>query len=184
MTTYVALLRAINLGPTRKLPMGQVKDALATAGFAGLDTYLATGNVRLEAPDGRAADVIRGEVAAALSEAAGFDVPVVLLTATELREAHTEAHALDDGPAGEADRRYVAFLPATAADAVRAELAAWSEEHPGEGAYAGARHLHWWTDGPTTEAVIFKAATLKRLGIADATSRTLKVVDTLVKKWC
>ena len=50
MTTYIALLKGINVGGNRRLPMADLKAALTEAGFDDVRTVLASGNVVLEAP--------------------------------------------------------------------------------------------------------------------------------------
>ncbi len=45
MTVYVALLRAVNVGGTGKLPMARLLELCADAGFADARTYIASGNV-------------------------------------------------------------------------------------------------------------------------------------------
>lgn len=176
MPTYVAFLRAINLGPTRKLPMALVKEHLAAAGYTDVDTYLATGNVRVTTGT-RSAAKVRADLERRFGEAGGFEVPTAVLTPAELAATYEEAQALDVT----ALRRYVAFLPDPAPDEARTALASWDVE--GEGAHLGARHLHWWTDGGTTTARIFNPSTLKRLGLQLATTRDLKVVTTLAERW-
>ena len=176
MPTYVAFLRAINLGAKRKLPMAVVKEHLVAAGYTDVETHLATGNVRVTTGV-RSAAKVRADLERCFAEAGGFEVPTAVLTPAELTATYDEAQTL--GVA--AQRRYVAFLPDPANDDARAALAEWDVE--GEGAHLGERHLHWWTDGGTTTARIFQPATLKRLGLQLATSRDLKVVTTLAERW-
>lgn len=45
MPAYVALLRAVNVGGTGKLPMTELKALCEEAGFQGVRTYIASGNV-------------------------------------------------------------------------------------------------------------------------------------------
>lgn len=45
MTSYVALLRAVNVGGTGKLPMSDLKAMCAAEGFGNIQTYIASGNV-------------------------------------------------------------------------------------------------------------------------------------------
>jgi len=45
MTTYIALLRAVNVGGTGKLPMSDLKDMCVEQGFVRVETYIASGNV-------------------------------------------------------------------------------------------------------------------------------------------
>ena len=46
MTTYVAFLRAINLGAKRKFPKEAIRAAVEAAGMTEVETYINTGNVR------------------------------------------------------------------------------------------------------------------------------------------
>lgn len=45
MTTYIALLRAVNVGGTGKLPMADLKAMCVALGFTQVQTYIASGNV-------------------------------------------------------------------------------------------------------------------------------------------
>ena len=45
MTTYIALLRGINVGGHNKIPMKELKQLLADAGFADVRTYIQSGNI-------------------------------------------------------------------------------------------------------------------------------------------
>jgi uncharacterized protein (DUF1697 family) len=48
MTTYIALLRAVNVGGTGKLPMAVLKAMCVELGFVNVRTYIASGNVLFE----------------------------------------------------------------------------------------------------------------------------------------
>jgi uncharacterized protein (DUF1697 family) len=45
MGSFVALLRAVNVGGTGKLPMSDLKEMCEELGFGGVRTYIASGNV-------------------------------------------------------------------------------------------------------------------------------------------
>lgn len=45
MTPYIALLRAVNVGGTGKLPMAELRAMCEDAGFRRVRTYIASGNV-------------------------------------------------------------------------------------------------------------------------------------------
>ena len=81
---HVVLLRAVNVGG-RKLSMAALRSALEDAGCTEVVTYIQSGNVVLRAPEaGPAQGGLQAWLEATISEVAGFDVPVVLRTATEL----------------------------------------------------------------------------------------------------
>jgi len=48
MTSYLVLLRGINVGGKNKVPMGELRAALEDAGFEKVQTYIASGNVILD----------------------------------------------------------------------------------------------------------------------------------------
>lgn len=175
MTVHVAFLRAINLGRNRKLPMAQVKEALSAAGFTGVDTYLATGNVRVETPK-RSTGAVAGLVEEALAASAGFEVPTVVLSPAELSGLYADAVALGVS----AQRRYLTFLKAEPSPGTAAAFDAW--DAPGEGAKVLGRAVYWWIDHPNAAAKMSNARIDKQLGVA--TTRDLKVVSTLVERWC
>lgn len=82
MPVYVALLRAVNVGGTGKLPMTELKDICADAGFASVRTYIASGNVvfssTLKSPQ------VASELEKRLQAYAGKPVGVLIRTASEL----------------------------------------------------------------------------------------------------
>lgn len=97
---YVAFLRAVNLGRTRKLPMAQVRRVLPDRlGYAPVTTHIASGNVLFGVPadaaapdEGTDAAATRhaAAIAEVLGELAGFDVPTVVLTPAALAQVLAE----------------------------------------------------------------------------------------------
>lgn len=81
MPAYVALLRAVNVGGTGKLPMGELRAMCEAAGFANARTYIASGNVVFEASGSEAA--VKRTLEQALEAYAGKPVGVLVRTAAE-----------------------------------------------------------------------------------------------------
>lgn len=84
MTTYVALLRAVNVGGTGKLPMKDLKRLCEQQGFADVRTYIASGNVIFNSAKREGA--VKAALEAALREYAGKHVGVLVRTAKEMQE--------------------------------------------------------------------------------------------------
>jgi uncharacterized protein (DUF1697 family) len=82
MPTFIALLRAVNVGGTGKLPMADLKAMCGDAGFARIQTYIASGNVVFESPSPPLK--VKAELEARLLAYAGKPVGVVLRTAAEM----------------------------------------------------------------------------------------------------
>jgi uncharacterized protein (DUF1697 family) len=108
MTTYIALLRAVNVGGTGKLPMQDLKNLCEQQGFANVRTYIASGNVIFDS--GKRESAVKAVLEGALREYAGKHVGVLVRTAKEMQQVlaanpfeklepnRTVAYFLDDPP--------------------------------------------------------------------------------------
>jgi uncharacterized protein (DUF1697 family) len=114
---WVALLRAVNLGRDNKVPMAELRTLLEDAGYEGVRTYIASGNVLLEGPAGRA------ELGTALERlvADAFGVTTTAI----LRRPRELVGTVDAHPFGaDTSRTHVAFLAKRPTRAAAARLAA------------------------------------------------------------
>jgi uncharacterized protein (DUF1697 family) len=120
MTGYVALLRAVNVGGTGKLPRADLKEMCVALGFDGVRTYIASGNVVFST------GLSEAEVKKALEERlrayAGKPVGVMVRTAREMADV-LSANPFPDDPG---NRTVALFLdappPADTLDTVRNRL--------------------------------------------------------------
>jgi uncharacterized protein (DUF1697 family) len=83
VTTYVALLRGINVGGNRRIKMDVLRELVTGAGYADVRTYIQSGNVVCTGDEEPVAEVAR-RIGRHISAGAGFGVPVVVLTADHL----------------------------------------------------------------------------------------------------
>ena len=90
MGSFVALLRAVNVGGTGKLPMSDLKDICEELGFGDIRTYIASGNVVFTSRKSEAA--IKAAFEKRLEVYARKPVGVLLRTAAEI------AKVLADNP--------------------------------------------------------------------------------------
>jgi uncharacterized protein (DUF1697 family) len=102
----VVLLRGVNVGG-HKLPMSTLRAVLEAAGCTGVVTYIQSGNAVVVPPSPAPAEAdLAAALGTAISEAAGYGVPVVLRSRGELR--HTvEANPY---PGAEGTRLHVVFF--------------------------------------------------------------------------
>ncbi len=108
MTTLVALLRGVNVGRDRKVPMADLRACFTDAGCREVATYIQSGNAVFGPPAGLDGDALRAELEERIAERFGFVVPVVLRSGREMQRV------LDRNPFPESDASsvHVAFLPA------------------------------------------------------------------------
>ena len=82
MQAYIALLRAVNVGGTGKLPMTDLKIMCEAAGFQSVKTYIASGNVVFKSPKTEAQ--VKKVLEVGLAAYAGKPVGVLVRTAAEM----------------------------------------------------------------------------------------------------
>lgn len=116
-TSFVALLRGVNLGPSKKVSMPQLRSLLEELGFTAVRTYLNSGNVLLSADLEPA--VIAASVSDAIATTFGHRVDVVVRSAAQL-ELAVEANPF---PAGDPAQVTVAFLAGSPHEHVEERLA-------------------------------------------------------------
>jgi uncharacterized protein (DUF1697 family) len=169
----VIMLRGINLGPNRRVPMADLRALFSEAGHGDVRTYVQSGNVVLESAATPAE--LERDAAALISERFGFDVPVVVRTGRQL------AAVVKRNPLGDvatASKLYqVTFLAdKPSADAVRAleETAAGEEE-----VLCHGREIYSWHPDGVARSKLATALSGKKLGTA--TARNWTTVTTLLE---
>jgi uncharacterized protein (DUF1697 family) len=83
MGRHLALLRGINVGGTRKVPMARLRELCAGLGWADVATYIQSGNVIFSAIGEPAA--LERALEEAIAGEFGFDVAVIVRSAAEWR---------------------------------------------------------------------------------------------------
>ena len=99
MSTYLVLLRGINVGGKNKVSMGELRRTLEGLGYSNVSTYIASGNVILSSNKGPAK--VRAEIEAVLPSAFKLD--------SDLIKVHVLTHAqlqavIDARPKGFGDK--------------------------------------------------------------------------------
>ncbi len=84
MAQYIALIRAVNVGGTGKLPMAELRDMATALGFTEVRTYIQSGNLVFESR--KSAPVVKSALEAALLKHLGKPCTVLLRSAEELQE--------------------------------------------------------------------------------------------------
>lgn len=77
MTTYAALLRGINVGGAKKVPMAELRTLMEGLGHDGVRTYLQSGQAAFTSDHGDE-ESLAAELAAAIEKHFGFSVDVIV----------------------------------------------------------------------------------------------------------
>ncbi|MBD7958328.1 DUF1697 domain-containing protein [Microbacterium sp. Sa4CUA7] len=178
MPTYLAFLRAINLGRTRVFPKEDIRRAVEATGFTDVATHINTGNVRLTTAM-RSRARIEERLERAFAADRGFEVPTIVFSAAEFADIAETGRRLSAERPGLA-RHYVYLLKDEPSAAAVADIAATSSEL-GEMVVSG-RAAHALLQPGYEEGRVDPLRAAKLLGVA--TNRTLTVVTTLADRWC
>jgi uncharacterized protein (DUF1697 family) len=116
MPVYVALLRGVNVGGARKLPMKELAPALSGLGLEDVVTYIQSGNVVFRAPAGARTKLV-SQVERRIEDVFGLDVTVMLRTPAQLAKL-IDANPFDD----DVSKLHVAFLDRKPTKAAVAKL--------------------------------------------------------------
>lgn len=165
MAAFVALLRAVNVGGTGKLPMTELKAMCEELGFAAVRTYIASGNVVFTSRKSESA--IKAALEKRLHAYAGAPVGVLVRSAAEMAEV------LADNPFPKAapNRTVAIFLdkppPTDALAGIRGQK--------NEEVRLGRREIYvHYGDGMGTSKLVIPAA-------KTGTARNINTIATLAK---
>ncbi len=87
MTTYIAILRGINVGGRRKILMADLSSLFQGLGFANIQTYIQSGNVVFETNSKADNVALSNRIEQSISKTFGFEVPVIIRTDDEIEQA-------------------------------------------------------------------------------------------------
>jgi uncharacterized protein (DUF1697 family) len=127
MPTYVALLRAVNVGGYGKLSMAEFRKLLEGLGCKNVQTYIQSGNAVFDAPGSSAR--VGAAIAAGLAKLMGAPVDVILRTHDELTSL-IAANPFAAEAAADGARVHVGFLAGPAGTAAVPALQAIVEKYP------------------------------------------------------
>ena len=174
MPTWVALLRAVNLGAHNKVSMPKLRDALAAEGFTDVKTYVNSGNVVLDSTLRSPAKVGQA-VHDVILDHFGVDTPVMMRTGRQL----AEVLAWNPFPEQAADHpKLIAVLHLSGEpEAERVEAFRAEDYAPVRVAHRGEEVVVDWHDRYGRPKV---DRALKKLGV-DATARNWRTLTALVE---
>ncbi len=109
MTTYISILRGINVGGAKKILMSDLKKIYEGLGFKKVTTYIQSGNVIFQSENHINDEEAANMVEKALFRKYGFEVPVLMRTTEEIHNTLKNNPLLRDKNF-DIDKMHVTFL--------------------------------------------------------------------------
>lgn len=119
MTTYIALLRAINVGGHRKIKMKDLRGMFNSMGFKNVKTYIQSGNVIFSTSE-TDMEKLAGFIETEIESRFGHDVPVMIRTQRQFEKLILRNPF--EGREKDPFRLYVTFFRETPPDEKQNEL--------------------------------------------------------------
>ncbi|GAA4394414.1 DUF1697 domain-containing protein [Tsukamurella soli] len=172
MTSYVALLRGINVGGGNKIAMAELRRLATGLGYDAVRTVLASGNLTFESPSDDPA-ALRAELESALSERFSYVATVFVLS----RDRLAELAAGYPFPPREGHHDYLMIVDDPG---VVAELAAIETADEVERTQVGDGCVYWQVErGHTLDSTVGKGTGNRRLA-KHLTNRNMNTVRKLL----
>jgi uncharacterized protein (DUF1697 family) len=162
----IALLRGVNVGGNKRVEMARLRTLLEELGYHDVRTYVNSGNAVFTGPS-----TSEKHLEAAIAQAFGFEVPVVLRTRDELADI-VQANPLA-AIATDPAKHLVIFCAAKAStDLDPADFAP-------ETFHVRGREVYLWAPGGIGSSALAKVLTARSLG-NKSTARNWRTVEKLL----
>ncbi len=123
VSTYVAFLRGVNLGPSNKISMPELRAMAEEVGFADVATYINSGNLIVSSP--KKAATVERDISEAIKKTFGHQIDVTVRTPAQLKKVLADNPYPDGNPSQVA----VAFLTAAPAKDAKDRVAAVAADY-------------------------------------------------------
>jgi uncharacterized protein (DUF1697 family) len=178
MTRYAAFLRGINVGGHR-ITNDELRKACEAVGLEDVATFRASGNVIFAADDGQDPDAIVDRIESGLGATLGYEVPVFLRTAAEVRAIASHQPFPTKLVAASAGKLQVSLLAARpSAQAKKTVLALADDE---DRLAMRDRELYWLPSGGLLESELDQKVVETALGLS--TRRTKGTMEQVAAKF-
>jgi uncharacterized protein (DUF1697 family) len=152
MARYAAFLRAVNLGGHRAVKKEELCACFESLGFKDVATFRASGNVIFASEKKEEAEKVAARIEAGLANALGYEVPVLLRTATQVRAIARHQPFGSQVSGAEGGKLQVALLPRKPSAAARKQaLALQTDQDP---LAIRAAELYWLPRGQMRQSRI------------------------------
>jgi uncharacterized protein (DUF1697 family) len=176
--THAAFLRAVNLGATRKASSADLVKCIEGAGFDEVATFRTSGNVVFGGASGGAKG-LRKQIEEALERALGFEVPVFVRTAAQVRSIAEQRPFPPKAVKSSKGKLQVALLENAPPAAAKKKVMALGSDD--DRLALKGTELYWLPNGGTQKSALDLKIIERALGLN--TLRTQGTIEQLAEKF-
>ena len=178
MPKFIAFLRAINVGG-HVVKMDQLRQLFEELGFAGVETFIASGNVIFDAKS-KDANALERRIEKHLHNALGYEVTTFVRTLAELEQVASHRPFPESEMSGPGNTLYVGFIADNPAKAVTQKVEALATEF--DNLKVSGREVYWLLHINFSDSKLSGAILERTLGMK-ATFRNINTVRRILKKY-
>lgn len=175
MSTYIALLRGINVGGNKIIKMQDLKAMFQSLGAQNVRTYIQSGNVVFES-DEESQNLLSGTIERQIKEVFGFGVSVIIRTVNEMEQVIAN-NPFSFTEKEDTKRWYVSFLPSEPSAEALEKLRIY-EDGPDKLRFVG-REMYVLYEVSVSQSALSKVPLDRILGMP-ITARNWNTVNKLV----
>lgn len=177
-TVHIALLRGINVGGHKIIPMAKLNSIFESGGFADVRTYIQSGNVVFTSVE-KKSDIVRTQVERTISRALGYDVPTIVRSSAEMKKVIAGNIYAGEHAKGKT-KLYVLFLEKKPSGKERNEILALQVK--GMSFHFGTREMYCLLDARFSgNNSPFSSAAVEKILRQKATARNWATTTTLLE---
>jgi uncharacterized protein (DUF1697 family) len=176
MTTYISILRGINVSGQRPIKMEALRKSYENLGFHNVTTYVQSGNVVFSVKNAKPGELAK-KISREIEKDWGFDVPVIVLSVDQLKQI------IADNPLAKDNKKDKAFMLVTFLSAKPGEFdSRFIEEKKlnGEEIFITDNAVYLYCPNGYGKTKLNNTFLEKKLSV-DATTRNWKTTNELLK---
>lgn len=174
MTTYIALLRGINVSGKKKIKMADLRSHLQELKLQNIKTYIQSGNILFKS-DETNQSILEQQIKDKITEKYGFDVPVMVKLATDFQRV-IESNSFAKDETNDIKCMHITFLGSSPTQENIDHLATYN--YPSEEYFLEGKDIYFYAPNGYGRAKMNNNFFEKKLKVR-ATTRNWKTVNKL-----
>lgn len=174
MTTYISILRGVNVGPSKRIKMDELKKSISRLNLESVKTYIQSGNVVFNS-DNSDSSFLKEKIEDEIRSSFGFDVTVIIRTKEQLETLIKNSPFKDE----DTNHVYITFLSELPNENLIEDLKIDDIKNKSDKIFFSPKEIYLFLPGGYGRTKLNNNYFEKKLGTS-ATTRNWKTVNKLM----